>query len=172
MYPNYVYCSQRVKGKKAGANGKGKARGAEEPETDSEGLSFVMPVPAVPQRVGPWALSASIPPPAYQPTIYIPMVYMPSTPASPSMVPVTTPRTCSPMQIPSQLSSTGLGYDFVPQSASFMSAYNNPPQGWNPDNAACGDSYVNVFDMQWLDSLSISPCAPALSEAPFKDDFP
>ena len=96
------------------------------------------------------------------------MVYVSSTPTSPSMVPVTIPRTYSPTQIPSWLSPTSLGYDFVPQIASFMSAYNNPPQGWNPDNAACGDSYMNVQ----LDLLSISPCAPALSEALFKTTSP
>ena len=171
MYPNYVYRPQRVKGKKAAANGKGKARGAEEPETDSEGLSFVMPVPAVPQRMGRRAISAPTPPPAYQQTIHIPMVYMPSTPASPSMAPVTLPRTCSPTQITSQLSSTGLGYDFVQSPASFLPAYNNPPQGWNPD-AACGETYVNVFDIQQLDPLSIPPCAPAHSEALFKTTSP
>ena len=171
MYPNYVYRPQRVKGKKAAANGKGKARGAEEPETDSEGLSFVMPVPAVPQRTGRRALSAPTPPPAYQQTIHIPMVYMPSTPASPSMVPVTIPRTCSPTQIPTQLSSTSLGYDFVPPNASFMQAYDNPPQGWNPD-AACGETYVNVFDMQQLDPLTIPPCAQAPSDALFKTTSP
>ena len=76
-----------------------------------------MLVPTVPQRVGHRALSVPTPPPAYQQTIHIPMVYMPSTPTSPSMVPVTFPCTCSPTQIPSQLSSTGLGYDFVPQNA-------------------------------------------------------
>jgi hypothetical protein len=172
MYPNYVYRPQRVKGKKVAVNGKGKARGAEEPETDSEGLSFVMPVPAVPQRAGRRALSAPTPPPAYQQTIHIPMVYMPSTPASPSMLPVTIPRTCSPTQIPTQLSSTGLGYDFVQQNPSFLPVYNNPPQGWNPDSAACGETYVNVFDMQHLDPLSIPPCAHAPSEALFKTTSP
>jgi hypothetical protein len=85
MYPNYVYRPQRIKGKEAAANGKGKAHGAEEPETDSEGLAFVMPVPAVPQRVGRRAISAPTPPPAYQQTIHIPMVCMPSTPSSPCL---------------------------------------------------------------------------------------
>jgi hypothetical protein len=106
-----------VKGEKAVANGKAKARGTEEPETDSEGLSFVMPVPAVPQRMGRRTISAPTPPPAYQKTIHTPMVYIPSTPASPSMVPVTIPRICSPTQIASQLSSTGLGYDFMLRAA-------------------------------------------------------
>ncbi len=172
MYPNYVYRPQRVKGKKAVANGKGKARGAEEPETDTEGLSFVMPVPAVPQRVGRRAISAPTPPPAYQQTIHIPMVYMPSTPASPSMVPITMPRTCSPTEITSQLSSTGLGYDFVPSHPSLVPAYNNPPQGWNSDSAGCGDTYVNVFDMPQVDPLSVPPYAPAPSEALFKTTSP
>ena len=124
MYPNYVDRPQHVKGKKAAASGKGKARDAEESETDSEGLSFVMLVPAVPRRMGRQAVSAPTPLPAYQQTIHIPIVYMSSTPTSPSMV---IPRTCSPMQIPSRLSSTGLGHDCVIQNASFMSAYNNPP---------------------------------------------
>jgi len=172
LYPNYVYRPQRVKGKKAAANGKGKARGPEEPETDSEGLSFVMPVPAVQQRLGRRAISAPTPPPAYQQTIHIPMVYMPSTPASPSMVPISIPRTCSPTQIPTQLSSTGLGYDFVPPNASFAPAFNNPPQGWNPDSTGCGDTYVTVFDMPQLDPLTIPPCAPAPSEALFKTTSP
>ena len=168
MYPNYIYRPQHVKGKKAATNGKEKAWGAKEPETDSEGLSFMMPVPAVSQCVGRQALSVPTPPPTYQQTIHILMVYMPSMPISSSMVPVTLPCTCSPTQIPSQLSSTGLGYDFVPQNTSFMSAYNNPPQGWNPNSTACGDSYVNVFDMQQLDPLLISSCAPAPSKALFK----
>jgi hypothetical protein len=85
MYPNYVYHPQRIKGKEAAANGKGKAHGAEEPETDSEGLAFVMPVPTVPQRVGRRAISAPTPPPAYQQMIHIPMVCMPSTPSSPCL---------------------------------------------------------------------------------------
>jgi hypothetical protein len=44
------------------------------------------------------------------------MVYMPSTPSTPSMIPMNIPRTgpCSPTQIPTQVSSTGLGYEFVP----------------------------------------------------------
>jgi hypothetical protein len=124
MYPNYVYRPQCVKGKKAVANGKGKTRGAEEPETDSEGLSFVMPMPAVAQRMGRRAISVPTPPPAYQQTIDIPMVYMPSTPASPSMVPVTIPRTCSPTQIPTQLSimpSAGEDQRAMKTSRSFLS---------------------------------------------------
>ena len=172
LYPNYVYRPQRVKGKKAAANGKGKARGAED-ETDSEGLSFVMPVPAVPQqRVGRRAISAPTPPPAYQQTIHIPMVYMPSTPSTPSMMPMNIPRTCSPTQIPTQVSSTGLGYEFVPPNASLLPAYSNPPQGWNPDSAACGDSYVHVFDMPQLDPLTIPPCGPPSSDALFKTTSP
>ena len=72
MCPNYVYRPQCIKGKKAAANGKGKARGAEEPETDSQGFSSIMPAPAVPQRMGHRAHSAPTPLPAYQQTIHIP----------------------------------------------------------------------------------------------------
>jgi len=168
MYPNYVYRPQRVKGKKSAANGKGKARGAEDPETDTEGLSFVMPVPAVPQRVGRRAISAPTPPPAYQQTIHIPMVYMPSTPTTPSMVPISIARTTSPTEIPVQLSSGGMGYDYVPPNGALLQTFHNQPQGWNPD--ACDDAYVNVFDLP-LDSLAMPPCAPS-SDALFKSSSP
>jgi hypothetical protein len=154
LYPNYVYRPQRVKGKKSAANGKGKARGAEDPETDTEGLSFVMPVPAVPQRIGRRALSVPTPPPAYQQTIHIPMVYMPSTPDTPPMVPIAHVRTCSPTQYTTQ----GMGYDYVPPNGALLPAFNNPPQGWTPDG--CEDAYANVFDIPQLDPLSIPPCAP------------
>jgi hypothetical protein len=154
LYPNYVYRPQRVKGKKSAANGKGKGRGAEEPETDTEGLSFIMPVPAVPQRVGRRALSVPTPPPAYQQTIHIPMVYMPSTPATPPMVPIANIRTCSPTQFP----SGGAGYDYVPPNGALLPAFSNPPQGWTPDD--CEDAYANVFDLPQLDPLSIPACAP------------
>ena len=171
LYPNYVYRPQRVKGKKCAANGKGKARGAEEPETDTEGLSFVMPVPAVPQRVGRRAISAPTPPPAYQQTIHIPMVYMPSTPTTPSMVPIAIARTCSPnTQVPAQLSSGCMGYDYVPPNGALLPAFNNPPQGWTPDG--CDDhAYVNVFDMPPLDPLTVPPCGPP-PDALFKSPSP
>ncbi|KAI0287359.1 hypothetical protein BC826DRAFT_1044803 [Russula brevipes] len=169
LYPNYVYRPQRVKGKRAAANGKGKARGAEEPETDGEGLSFVMPVPAVPQRVGRRAISAPTPPPAYQQTIHIPMVYMPSTPSTPSMMPMA-PRTCSPTEMPAQLPN-GTCFDYVPPNGALLPAFSNQPQGWSPDGAACGDAFVNVFDMPPLDPLAIPPCAPA-PEALFKTSSP
>lgn len=169
MYPNYVYRPQRVKGKKAAVNGKGKARGTDEPETDTEGLSFVMPVPAVQQRVGRRAISAPTPPPAYQQTIHIPMVYMPSTPSTPSMTPLSIARTTSPTQIQTPLSSGGMGYDYVPPNGALLQTFNSQPQGWNPD--ACDDAYVNVFDLPQLDSLAIPPCGPS-SDALFKSPSP
>ena len=160
MYPNYVYRPQRVKGKKATANGKGKARGTEESETDTEGLAFVMPVPAVPQRVGRRAISAPTPPPAYQQTIHIPMMYMASTPTTPSMVPLTMARTCSPTEIPTHLTSAGMEYDFSPTAPGALLQTFNQPQGWSPEGAACDDAYVNVFDVPQLDPLAIPSGAP------------
>jgi hypothetical protein len=157
LYPNYVYRPQRVKGKKAAANGKGKMRGAEEPETDTEGLAFVMPVPAVPQRVGRRAISAPTPPPAYQQTIHIPMVYMPSTPTTPSMVPMSIPRTCSPTQTPTQLPSAGMDYAFPTNNSDALLQSFNQPQGWSPEGPACGDPYVNVFNIPQLDTQSAVP---------------
>jgi hypothetical protein len=151
LYPNYVYRPQRVKGKKA-SNGKGKARGGEEPETDTEGLSFVMPVPAIQPRVGRRAISAPTPPPAYQQTIHIPMVYMPSTPTTPSMLPLTISRTCSPADASAQLSA----YDYVPPNGALLPTFTQH-QGWAPEGGACNDVYVNVFDLPSLESLAIPP---------------
>lgn len=165
LYPNYVYRPQRVKGKKAAANGKGKARGAEEPDTDTEGLSFVMPVPAVQPRLGRRAISAPTPPPAFQQTIHIPTVYMPSTPTTPPMVPLMISRTCSPTDASALLSPGGIGYDYVPPNGALLPAFTQH-QGWAPEGA-CDDVYVNVFDMPSLDPLTIPSCA-ANADALFK----
>jgi hypothetical protein len=107
MYPNYVYRPQRVKGKEATANGKGKAHGAEEPETDSEGLAFVMPVPlfrsawdVVPFLHQP--LPRHIADDPHLDGVHAIDAFL-ALPSSPSMVPVTVPCTCSPTQIPTQL---------------------------------------------------------------------
>ncbi|KAI0261889.1 hypothetical protein BC834DRAFT_845377 [Gloeopeniophorella convolvens] len=150
LYPNYVYRPQRVKGKKAAANGKGKARGTDEPETDGEAVAFVMPVPAVPQRTGRRAISAPTPPPAYQQTIHIPMVYMPSTPTTPSMVPMTIARHGTPAQV----AHAGMGFDYVPPNGALLQTFNQP-QGWAPEDVSCGDTYVNMFDMPQLGPLAI-----------------
>jgi hypothetical protein len=166
LYPNYVSRPQRGKGKKAAATGKGKARGAEEPETDTEGLSFVMPVPAVQPRVGRRAISAPTPPPAYQQTIHIPMVYMPSTPTTPPMIPLTISRTCSPADASAQLSPGGIGYDYVPPNGALLPTFTQH-QGWVPDGGACNDVYVNMFDMPPLDPLAIPP-GQANTDAFFK----
>ena len=128
-----------------------------------------MPVPAVPQRVGLRAISAPMPPPAFQQTIHIPMVYMPSTPSTPSMAPISIARTTSPTQIPAQLSSGGMGYDYVPPNGALLLTFNNQPQGWTPDT--CDDAYINVFDLPQLDSLAMPPCPPS-SDALFKSPSP
>lgn len=166
LYPNYVYRPQRVKGKKAASNGKGKARGAEEPETDSERLAFVMPVPAVQPRVGRRAISAPTPPPAYQQTIHIPMVYMPSTPTTPSMIPLTISRTCSPADASAHLSPACMSYDYVPPNGALLPTFTQH-QGWAPEGGACDEVYVNMFDMPSLDPLTI-PCDGANADALFK----
>ncbi|KAI9438834.1 hypothetical protein H4582DRAFT_204313 [Lactarius indigo] len=165
LYPNYVYRPQRVKGKKAASNGKGKARGAEEPETDSEGLSFVMPVPAVQPRVGRRAISAPTPPPAYQQTIRIPMVPMPSTPTTPSMIPLMISRTCSPADASAHLSPAGISYDYVPPNGALLPTFTQH-QGWAPEGGACNEVYVNMFDMPSLDPLTIPCGGDALFKSP------
>lgn len=91
MYPNYVYRPQRskdkvvAKGKKAVKSGHREG----EHETDTDNVSFVLPIPA--QRHG---RSASAPtPPPYQ-SIMLPNIYQmtPSCPTSPSLLPMITRR--------------------------------------------------------------------------------
>jgi hypothetical protein len=80
------------------------------------------------------------------------------------------PRTCSPTEMPA-LPSNGTCFDYVPPNGALLPAFSNQPQGWSPDGAACGDAFVNVFDMQPLDPLAVPPCAPA-PEALFKTSSP
>ena len=75
------------------------------------------------------------------------------------MVPITMPRTTSPTEI--QLPSSGMTYDSMSPNAALLPPFNNPPQGWSPDGAACGDAYVHVFDMPQLQPLAIPHCASA-----------
>jgi len=119
LYPNYVYRPQRVKGKKSA---KGKGKKIDEAETDGEGVSIVLPVPAL-SRLGRRAASAPTPPPAYQQTIQIPTLYMSSTPTSPSMIPMISRR---PHMIP-----PAVNCEYVP-SDGFLPPFDQP-QGWNPD---------------------------------------
>jgi hypothetical protein len=98
MYPNYVYRPQRSKDKDGRAkNRKAKGiRGEYEHETDSDSLSFVLPFPSSPftRRHGRSA-SAPTPPLPYQ-SIQLPNVYMPSCPASPSLLPMIRRRASHP----------------------------------------------------------------------------
>jgi hypothetical protein len=129
-----------------------------------------MGVPAVQQRVGRRAISAPTPPPAYQQTIHIPMVYMPSTPSSPSMVPIPLARTCSPNRTPTQLPSTGVDYSFPPDASDALLQPFNEPQGWSPEGVPCGDAYATVFDIPHVDPLT-SP-ASAHSAVPLFKSTP
>ncbi len=84
------------------------------------------------------------------------MVYMPSTPTTPSMIPMMIPRTCSPIDISAQpLPSGCVASDYVPPNGALLPTFTQH-QGWAPDNGACNDVYVNVFDMPPpLDPLTI-----------------
>lgn len=90
MYPNYVYRPQRSKDKAKGKKPLKSGRKDEvEHETDTENVSFVLPMPA--PRHG---RSASAPtPPPYQ-SILLPNIYSmtPSCPTSPSLLPMITRR--------------------------------------------------------------------------------
>lgn len=95
MYPNYVYRPQRARdkdGRSKSKKPKGR-RGEWDHETDSESVSFVLPM--VPRHHG---RSASAPtPPPYQ-SIQIPNVYhmTPSCPTSPSLLPMISRRSSHP----------------------------------------------------------------------------
>lgn len=93
MYPNYVYRPQRSK-EKAKAKKTIKSRHLEEHETDTESLSFVLPM--APSRHHGRSASAPTPPP-YQ-SIQIPNVYhmTPSCPTSPSLLPMISRRPTHP----------------------------------------------------------------------------
>jgi hypothetical protein len=96
LYPNYVYRPQRTKGKEDKLKGKksGKcSRRGSEIETESDSLSFVLPIPSS-NRHGRSA-SAPTPPLAYQ-QITMPNVYMPSCPTSPSLLPMIARRASHP----------------------------------------------------------------------------
>ena len=83
------------------------------------------------------------------------MVYMPSTPTTPSMMPLTISRTCSPADASSNL-SPNIGYEYVPPNGALLPTYTQH-QGWAPEGGACNDVYVNMFDMPSLDPLAIPP---------------
>ncbi|RDB27048.1 Repressor of filamentous growth 1 [Hypsizygus marmoreus] len=96
MYPNYVYRPQRAKDKDGRSKSrKPKGRRGDLEETDSESVSFVLPVVQHHRHHG---RSASAPtPPPYQ-SIQIPNVYQmtPSCPTSPSLLPMISRRSSHP----------------------------------------------------------------------------
>jgi hypothetical protein len=144
MYPNYVYRPQRVKGKEAAANGKGKAHGAEEPETDSEGLAFVMPVPAVPQRVGRRAISAPTPPRHISRRSTSRWCACHRRLPRPAFLALDGPCNCSMHLLsnpnPHPAIFHWLGLRFCPIECFVRGGLQQQPPGWNPDNAACGNT--------------------------------
>lgn len=97
LYPDYVYRPQRAKDKdgrvKARKSSKGAIRDETDQETDSERVSFVLPVAS--QRHHGRSASAPSPPLPYQ-SIQLPNVYMPSCPTSPSLMPMIIRRASHP----------------------------------------------------------------------------
>ncbi|KAA1475061.1 hypothetical protein DENSPDRAFT_841791 [Dentipellis sp. KUC8613] len=170
LYPHYVYRPQRVKKGKgaaaAAANDKGKGKDGQEGETDADGVSVTMPVPAV-TRSGRRAVSAPTPPLAYQ-QIQIPQLFMPSTPTTPSMVPMTARRD----------SFAADGFDFASAECLPESTFNQP-QGWNPEINGGSDVVPNMFDVPMygggakqdmpLESLMI-PQGPMFENMPLTSD--
>ncbi|KAG6844502.1 hypothetical protein H0H87_006388 [Tephrocybe sp. NHM501043] len=112
LYPNYVYRPQRAKdkdGRSKSRKPKGR-RGSEFEETDSDGLSFVVPVVAPHHRHHGRSASAPTPPP-YQ-SIQVPNVYQmtPSCPTSPSLLPMISRRSSHPDH------NDGMSFDFQPSN--------------------------------------------------------
>ncbi|THH12999.1 hypothetical protein EW146_g7172 [Bondarzewia mesenterica] len=137
LYPNYVYRPQRVKGKKT-ASQKGKGKSVEDDEVEEgEGLSCVLPVPA---RQSRRAASAPTPPLYYQQAISVPSLFMPSTPTSPSMMPMVPrhPSLSNAMQIPQ------MNFDYVPPSNQSQQPFPEP-QGWDPD-INCSEEFQGMFE--------------------------
>jgi hypothetical protein len=113
MYPNYVYRPQRSgnkDGRSKSKKPKGR-RGEYDLETDSESVSFVLPM--MPRHHGRSA-SAPTPPLPYQ-SIQIPNVYQmtPSCPTSPSLLPMISRRSTHPGHADDALSN----FDYLPSDS-------------------------------------------------------
>ncbi|KAF8986755.1 hypothetical protein BDQ17DRAFT_634751 [Cyathus striatus] len=115
MYPNYVYRPQRAKDRDGRSKSRKTTKGLPEHETDSEGVSFVVPM-AAPRHHG---RSASAPtPPPY--TIQVPTVYMtPSCPTSPSLLPMISRRSSHAGNPEDAMSN----FDFIPNNNYLSPAY-------------------------------------------------
>lgn len=149
LYPNYVYRPQRTKTKDKLKKGKGK-RGEGESEMDTEdSFSFTMPVaPSLfrPHGHGRRAASAPTPPPAFQ-TIQLPTVYMPSLPASPTLIPRISRRSPLPSHIPppSELGSM-THFENVPEDSMFRAPFQLPSAKFGSQFQVCG---CPLFDLTY-----------------------
>ena len=110
-----------------------------------------MPLPSVQPRVGRRAISIPTPPPAYQQTIHIPLVYMPSVPTTPQRIPLIIPRTCSPAHASAHLLPR-IGHDYVQPNGTLLPTFTQH-QGSGMGTRACNDVNVNGFYMPSLDPL-------------------
>ncbi|TFK63608.1 hypothetical protein BDN72DRAFT_861977 [Pluteus cervinus] len=130
MYPNYVYRPQRTREKDGRSKSRKPTKGRRatqdatevDNETDSESVSFVLPMMAARH---PHGRSASAPtPPPYQ-SIQIPNVYQltPSCPTSPSLLPMISRRSGHPHHSP--LEEQPL-FDYMPATDGFVP----PPQSF------------------------------------------
>lgn len=112
QYPNYVYRPQRNKERERAR------RAGRTSEDDSEGnIQFLMPWPAPtsPSSRHGRSASAPTPPPQGYATIQLPNLYMPSCPASPSLMPMINRRLPHPDY---QQQDTSSQFDYIPQGHS------------------------------------------------------
>lgn len=129
LHPNYVYRPQRSKAKKS----KGKY---DEADTESN-ISFMLPLPAPSSRHGRSA-SAPTPPLGYQ-SIQLPNIYMPSCPASPSLM----GRRSSH---PGHSEERSTHFDYLPNETLMPPSFSQQPAGYEA-NLAPPEFYQGMFDM-------------------------
>jgi hypothetical protein len=129
LHPNYVYRPQRSKAKKS----KGKF---DEADTESN-ISFMLPLPAPISRHGRSA-SAPTPPLGYQ-SIQLPNVYMPSCPATPSLI----GRRSSH---PGHSEERSTHFDYLPNETLMPPSFSQQPAGFEA-NLAPPEFFHGMFNV-------------------------
>ncbi|KAF8632292.1 hypothetical protein AX15_001946 [Amanita polypyramis BW_CC] len=187
MYPNYVYRPQRSKDKSKNKKPIKSRRPENEHETDTESLSFVVPI--APVRHHGRSASAPTPPP-YQ-SIQIPNVYSmtPSCPTSPSLLPMISRRpthsaledlsACIPndgLLVPPQTFRQTGQYETVPTNDYLRDLYSIPNQptlrrAEQPDLHALTIPQDNFLLPQIIMPISSMPSLGSAPSSPDSDPF-
>lgn len=156
LYPNYVYRPQRTKTKEKLKKGKAR-RGDGEADTD-DSISFTLPIPQAERaflRPGHTrrAASAPTPPPAFQ-TIQLPTVYMPSCPASPTLIPRISRRSPLPNIPPPSELDPMTHFENVPDDSLFRASFQLPSAKFGSQYQQSTEMYMFQFGEQPLSDRS------------------